>query len=418
MSGLEGIALTDEDRAILALESAAVVGHTCKVVLVGPGAPTAERLRGSVLERLASVPALTRRLGGTAERPVWVDDERFDVAAHVVAADVDPCDEESMRVEVARLFSERLDRSRPLWRIDVLRLASDRAVLVWRIHHALADGTTAMRFADAVLWDAVPGAGAAAPPPHPAYDESGRRLRLAAFLRHELTLGHNRSPFDGTIGAERDIAFAGAPLQALHDAAHRLAGATVNDAVLTAVAGGLRAWIRDHHGHAGKLRVKVPVSLHHAGGDDEGNRDSFFTVELPLDEPDPVARLTAIRAATAARKADHEAETLDLLMHDLARVSPQLEHLVRRLAASPRAFALNVSNVPGPRTTVAVLGVPVEAVYSIAEIGKRHALRVAVVSVAGRLHFGLCSDPAIVGGIDLLAAGVEAEATAMVAAAA
>jgi diacylglycerol O-acyltransferase len=414
---LGGIALTDEDRAILALESAAVVGHTCKVVLVASGAPTAERLRASVVERLPSVPALTRRLGGTAERPVWVDDECFDVAAHVVAADVDPCDDESMRMEVARLFAERLDRSRPLWRIDVLQRADDGAALVWRIHHALADGTTAMRVADAVLWDAVPGAaGAAAPPPHPSYDESERRLRRAAFLRHELTLGHRRSPFDGTIGAQRVIAFAGAPLQALHDAAHRLAGATVNDAVLTAVAGGLRAWIRDHHGHAGKLRVKVPVSLHHAG-DDEGNRDSFFTVELPLDEPDPVARLTAIRAATAARKADHDAESLDRLMHDLVRVSPQLEHLVRRLEASPRAFALNVSNVPGPRTAVAVLGVPVEAVYSIAEIGERHALRVAVVSVAGRLHFGLCSDPAIVGGIDVLAAGVEAEATRLVAAA-
>jgi diacylglycerol O-acyltransferase / wax synthase len=416
MSGVEGIALTDEDRAILALESAAVVGHTCNVVLVGPGAPTAERLRASVVERLASAPALTRRLGGTAERPAWVDDERFDIAAHVVAADVDPCDDESMRGEVARLFAERLDRSRPLWRIDVLRRAGDGAVLVWRIHHALADGTTAMRFADAVLWDAAPAAGAAAPRPHPAGDDSGRRLRLAAFLRHELTLGHRRSPFDGTIGAERDVAFAGAPLQALHDAARGLAGATVNDAVLTAVAGGLRAWIRDHHGHAGKVRVKVPVSLHQAG-DDEGNRDSFFTVELPLDEPDPVARLTAIRAATAARKADHDAETLDLLMHDLASLSPQLEHLCRRLEASPRAFALNVSNVPGPRSAVAVLGVPVEAVYSIAEIGERHALRVAVVSVASRLHFGLCSDPAIVGGIDLLAAGVEAEATALVAAA-
>ena len=185
--------------------------------------------------------------------------------------------------------------------------------------------------------------------------------------------------------------------------------------MLTAVAGGLRAWIRDHHGHTGRLRVKVPVSLHHAG-DDEGNRDSFFTVELPLDEPDPVARLSAIHAATAARKTDHDAEAIDQLMHDLARASPRLEHLVQRLEASPRAFALNVSNVPGPRTAVAVLGVPVEAVYSIAEIGERHALRVAVVSVAGRLCFGFCADPAIVGGLDVLAAGVEAEATRLIAA--
>jgi diacylglycerol O-acyltransferase / wax synthase len=212
------------------------------------------------------------------------------------------------------------------------------------------------------------------------------------------------------------VAFARAPLRELHDAAKQLAGATVNDAVLTAVAGGLRTWIQQHHGQLGRVRVKIPVSLHHPG-DGEGNRDSFFTLELPLGEPDAVARLTAIRAATAARKADHDAETLDLLMRDLARVSPQLEHFCRRLEASPRAFALNVSNVPGPPRPVTVLGAPVEAVYSIAEIGRRHALRIAVVSLADRLHFGFCSDPAIVGEIELLARAVEADADALVAAA-
>jgi diacylglycerol O-acyltransferase len=162
------------------------------------------------------------------------------------------------------------------------------------------------------------------------------------------------------------------------------------------------------------VRVKIPVSLH--SGDDEGNRDSFFTLELPLGEPDVVARLAAVRAATSVRKADHDAETLDDLMRDLARVSPQLEHFCRRLEASPRAFALNVSNVPGPARPVTVLGVPVEAVYSIAEIGQRHALRVAVVSLGGCLHFGLCSDPAIVDDLGILAAGVEAEAARLVAA--
>ena len=75
-----------------------------------------------------------------------------------------------------------------------------------------------------------------------------------------------------------------------------------------------------------------------------------------------------------------------------------------------------MSNVPGPAQAVAVLGAPVEAVYSIAEIGQRHALRIAVVSLAGRLHFGLCADPAIVGDVGLLAAGLEVEAAALVAA--
>jgi diacylglycerol O-acyltransferase / wax synthase len=413
---MESIALSDEDRAILELETAAVAGHTCKVVLLRAPAPTVERLRASIAERLVAEPALTRRLAGPAERPVWVEDERFDISAHVVATDADPCDDDALRAEVARLFAERLDRARPLWRIDVVPRAAG-AALVWRIHHALADGTTAMRFADAVLWDPDPGGGAAPAGRHaPHHADSRRRGRLAAFLRHEVALGPERSPFDGAIGAGREVAFARAPLRELHDAAKQLAGATVNDAVLTAVAGGLRSWIQHHHGQLGRVRVKIPVSLHHPG-DGEGNRDSFFTLELPLGEPDAVARLTAIRAATAARKADHDAETLDLLMRDLARVSPQLEHFCRRLEASPRTFALNVSNVPGPPGPVTVLGAPVEAVYSIAEIGRRHALRIAVVSLADRLHFGFCSDPAIVGEIELLARAVEADADALVAAA-
>src|SRR5688500_18139271 len=148
---MEGIALTDEDRAILALETGAVAGHTCKVVLIGPGAPSAERLAAAVERRLSAVPALTRRLAGSAQEPVWVDDDRFDIGAHVAAADVDPCDEAALRTEVARLFAERLDRSRPLWHLDVVARAGGRAALVWRVRHTLADGTAAMRVADAAL---------------------------------------------------------------------------------------------------------------------------------------------------------------------------------------------------------------------------------------------------------------------------
>jgi hypothetical protein len=299
-----------------------------------------------------------------------------------------------------------------LWRVDVLPRRGGGAAVVWRIHHALADGTAAMRFADAVLWDPQgtdpPAQRSAA---HP--DDSGRRARLAAFVRHEVELVPRRSPFDGTLGCDREVAFARAPLRELHDAARRLAGATVNDAVLTAVAGGLRAWIQHHHGHLGHMRVKVPVSLHH-GDDDVGNRDSFFTLELPLGEPDAVARLGAVCAATAARKSNHDAETLDTLMRDLARVSPQLDRFCRRLEASPRTFTLNVSNVPGPSHPVAVLGAPVERVYSLAEIGERHALRIAVVSLGGQLSFGFCADPGIVGDVELLARAVETEANTLV----
>ncbi|MGH3322708.1 MAG: WS/DGAT domain-containing protein [Nocardioidaceae bacterium] len=157
------------------------------------------------------------------------------------------------------------------------------------------------------------------------------------------------------------------------------------------------------------------MSLHHEG-EDAANRDSFFTVSLPLSEPDPVARLRATHAATAVRKAGHDAETMDDLLRHLARVSPSLEGLCVRIERSPRSFTVNVSNVPGPRTPVTVLQAPVETLYGLAEIGERHALRVAVISLAGRLSFGICADPAIVDDVQGMADGIESEARELTAA--
>jgi hypothetical protein len=102
-------------------------------------------------------------------------------------------------------------------------------------------------------------------------------------------------------------------------------------------------------------------------------------------------------------------------MRELAG-TPRLSHFAERVLAHPRSFALNVSNVPGPRQPVQVLGVPVEAMYSLAEIGEHHALRIAVVSLAGTLYFGLVADPTLLADVDHLAADVEAEAAALIAA--
>jgi WS/DGAT/MGAT family acyltransferase len=419
----DAVPLSTEDRAILELESETIAGHTCKVILLGPGAPGLDALLDRVAGRIDAAPGLTRRLGGSAQAPVWVPDEGFDLSNHLVEAEIDdPVDERELPETVARLFAQRLDRERPLWRLDVVPLRDRGAALVWRIHHAVADGATTMRYARALLWDPDPAADAEAPPrgkPHAdgaEADDARRRGHLAGVLRREFARSRQRSPFDARIGTRRRIAFAAAPLGELHDTAKRLGRATVNDAVLASVAGGLRSWIEHHHGSLGAVRVKVPVSLHHPG-DDAGNRDSFFELGLPLDEPDPVARLEAIHAATSERKAERDAEELDTMVRDLARVSPRLERFCEQLERSPRRFALNVSNVPGPRSPVSVLGTPVRALHSIAEIGERHALRVSVVSCADQLHFGFCADPGVVDDLEVMVTGTEAEAKALIAAA-
>ncbi len=413
---IEAVPLTPQDEAILRLEGAQLVGHTCKVIAIAAPAPPSEQLRARVAERVAAVPALTRRLGASGGRPAWVSTPAFDAGGRVVEAgsgsELDPA---GLRSEIARLFAERLDREQPLWRIDVARLAGGGAALIWRLHHTLADGTTAMRFARQLLWDAEP-----APAPSAqsqlshAADENRRRAHLARFFAREFARAP--SPLDGRIGTRREVAFASVPLRGLHDAARRLAGATLNDALLSAVGGGLREWVERNHGPLGTIRVKVPVSLHH-DGDEAANVDSFFIVDVPLEEADPVQRLGLVREGTARRKADHDAETMDRLLADLRGASPGLAGLCERVERSARAFALNVSNVPGPREPVSVLGASVVSMHSIAEIACHHAVRVAVVSMCDTLYLGFCADAGIVGDVSEIAAATEREALAVIAAA-
>ena len=118
--------------------------------------------------------------------------------------------------------------------------------------------------------------------------------------------------------------------------------------------------------------------------------------------------------ATAVRKADHDAEEMEQLLQRLSGVSPRLSQFCERIEGSPRHFAVNVSNVPGPRTPVSVLGAPVQSLHSVAEIGERHALRITAVSMAGSLGFGFCADPGIVHDVQAMADGVERGAAELV----
>ena len=427
--------LGPEDIEILRLESPTVAGHALKIAILDPvrrgPRPDAEALRARIADRIERAPRLRCKLhigAGRRAAAAWVDDAGFDVRKHVRPLPVaEPVSEDELRRIVARVMEERLDRSRPLWTIDVLdRLEDGGTTIIWKIHHAIADGVTAMRFAEEVLWDAPANAGDLGHrvgghrerPPASTFAEVREALGarrpglLPPTLRRELQRTRHPSPFDGVISSSRTVAFASLPLGAVKRAAKALVrGATVNDVVLALVAGGLRRWAA---GGGATVRVKVPVSLHHlAESAEAANRDSFFVVSLPLGEPDPVERLRHINAETVVCKRAGDALVLDTLRADLGHVAPPLRRLVERLTGHPRAFALNVSNVPGPQQRPSVLGAPVRAFYSIAEIRERHGLRVAVISMADEIHFGLCADPVIVGDLDPIVGGILAEASAL-----
>ena len=414
-----GIPLGEEDRAILDLECATVVGHTCHVAVLGPGPVDAPAIRDRIRARLAGAPELRYRLGGPPEHPEWVPVEAVDLSAHVLERRGDPLDEAALADFVADRFCQRLDRARPLWAIDVVPLADGGTALAWRVHHALADGTTFVRLARTVLFDEERTAHEPTPAPTPAAiaeDHTRRREQLRGFLRREFAAQTHRSPFDGPIGTRRAVAFADASVSGLHAAAHGV-GATLNDAVLAVVAGGLRRWLEDHGAGVHELRGRVPVSLHHGGGGSL-NRDSWFTLALPLDVADPLERLRAVHRATAVRKDAHDAERMDALVHRLAAASPALHRIVSALQASAREFAVSISDVVGSRGPASVLGRPVRSMRPVVEIGARHALRVGAMSTGDTLAFGVCVDPGVVEDVDRLAGRLGQEAARLVAASA
>jgi WS/DGAT/MGAT family acyltransferase len=353
-------------------------------------------------------------------RPAWVETDEVDLQWHVAEPEhADPLSDEELRRAVGDLLSERLDHTRPLWRLDSLPLTGDRVALVGRIHHAMADGVSAIRMIAGLLWD--PGD---APPPHPGEEhpkpttgsgssspsspppaaearEARIMVRLPAALWRELRPGRDTT-LDQHIGPAREVAWTSFPLERLKRIEQ---GApehvTVNDVVLAVVAGGLRRWLPQAGGIAHDLRVQCPVCLHarEENADQLGNRDSFMNLDLPISEPDPATRLRLINSETSERKLDQDADTLYAFFHALGRFRP-LYRGVTRLTSGPREFALSVSNVPGPRQRPLVLGHAVEEFSSFAEPADRHALRVSIISLGGELAFGLCSDPEAISGLD------------------
>jgi WS/DGAT/MGAT family acyltransferase len=445
--------LSREDAEILALEHGPVAGHAVRAYVLErpPDVPplTLPRLRARVAARLDRVPRARQRLAlaplGLAS-PVWVDDDAFDLDRHVRRAPTrGTVSEARLSALVADTMSGRLPRDRALWDLQLVGpLPGRRVALLARFHHAWVDGQASLRAAGELLFDEPGDDGPASdgwrPVPAPRTAElvasavrqragglagaagalartavSPDRWRLAAqelgrvpgAVGRELLPSSVASPFAGTIGRRRAVAWTAAPLAEYKAIGHAASEhATVNDVVLAVVAGGLRTWL-GHVAGERRLRCKVPVSLHRREeAPDVGNRDSFMIVDLPVGDRDPWARLRAIHRQTAERKRHHDAETLDALFGDLALVAPPLERLLSRVTRSSREFVVSVSNVPGPREPVSILGARLTELLGFAEIALDHALRVTAVSLCGELSIGLCGDPDVVPDLDGLATAI------------
>jgi WS/DGAT/MGAT family acyltransferase len=227
--------------------------------------------------------------------------------------------------------------------------------------------------------------------------------RVGRALAHAILPFAPASALNGASSPSRHLASLRRPLDDLRRIKKRH-HTTVNDVLLAAVAGALRAFFVERGEVAVDLKSMVPVSVR---GDDVagalGNRIAFLFAELPCAEPDPLARLLKINAVTARRKAAHEAEGSDAAMRALAHVPRTLQRAASHLVASPRTFNLVVSNIPGPPQPLYMLGCELTHAYPVVPLANGHALSIGMTSIQGEACLGLYADRQTLPDVDRLA---------------
>jgi len=394
--------------------------------------PAFPELFEQIAERLRGVTRYRQRLAGVPlglHEPIWVDDAGFDAANHLLHADG-----EDLTVLVDAILSSPLARDRPLWEIWIADALPDgRFALVGKMHHCMVDGMAVAELGK-LLFDSKPDASGEASPdqdagwspaPVPSPGERLARglvdraadgaalalapLRLAsspsrlrglpgAVGRGARTLGHTllppapSSPFNRAGSAERHHVRVSRSVDDLRVLRRRF-GVTPNDVVLAACAGALRRFAERRGEVPQPLKVMIPADVRsHSDSAGSGNRISFLFVELPCDEPDPVARLMRIHRATAQRERDGEAEELDGALRAVARTPGPVQRALAQVFAHPRLFNLTISTMPGPAVPRYLCGCQLREVHSAVPLPTRHTLSIGVVTVAGRACFGIYAD--------------------------
>ncbi|KLO26911.1 hypothetical protein ABW16_17900 [Mycolicibacter heraklionensis] len=426
--------LTGEDNSFLAWENAAQPQHTIKVMVLDPSQGHSQQPLTFDAVR-AMVPALVERVEPLQwqllmprlrlGRPWWVARPHIDVDHHVQRVTLAaPGGDHELATAIDAIFHDRLDRSRPAWQLFYVDgLADGRIALIWKIHHAVADGTASLRILEALCGTDMTAS-------NPRRDE--RRPApwhwLPMVARHQLAaavglprvvartvavsrviLARRRAGkpgyaaafaapgarFNAPLTAERRFAFRGCDMTVIKQVA-RACGVTVNDVFLAVCSGALRGYL-DRHGELTEeaLTAVVPVSMRPPEGDPWGNKVARWNVALATDIADPLERLTAIAAATRTAR-EVQAERDLWLQHDWMEYWPLFWFYSRALpligerTTHRPTFSLIASNMRGPQQ-LCFGGAPVERLISSGPLVFPMGLNFTGWSYEGQLTIGVLS---------------------------
>ena len=425
------------DVSFLTNESSSAHMHVGGICIFEGPPPSYDDLADHIRSRLHLVPRFRQKLAFPpvpTGRPFWVDDPAFNLEYHVRhSALPSPGSEEQLRRMAARIFSQQLDRTKPLWEMWLVQgLTRKRFAFVTKTHHALVDGVAGVDIAT-VLFDVKPVPEPAepehewVPQPEPsaasllAKDAEGvvsaplrfaRRLEKA--IEHPDATLHQASeslsalgevgwnfanpapdvPLNVEIGPHRRFGWVRGDLAQFKRIKDALGG-TVNDVVLAVVTGGLRDWLhrRGLRTEGLELRAQVPVSIR---AKDErgqlGNKLAVVRGALPVYIDDPVKRLAAVRKSMEGIKQSKQALGAEVISRFNDFAPPTLLAQAARINFSTRLFNVVVTNVPGPQIPLYVLGRELQDIFPVGFLPPNQALFVAIMSYNGSINFGLLAD--------------------------
>jgi WS/DGAT/MGAT family acyltransferase len=448
------------DNSFLALERRSTHMHVGSIALfeAGPlrtadGGVDTALIRQMIESKLELIPRYRQRLARVPleKHPVWVDDEHFNIEYHVRHYSLPrPGSTSQLKDLVGIIVSQQLDRSKPLWELNIVEgLEDDRFALVSKIHHCMIDGIAGVDLM-AVLLNLAPSDEVREPKPYlprpaPSGSElliretarrTGRVLRAARSVRqlsddaleiagdglhrvraaaYSLASGWltkaSDTPLNGDVGPNRLVGTLSTPLSRVKEIKNN-AGGSVNDVVLATVAGGVRRFLMEARGYefdALDFRAMAPVSVRsHSERGTLGNQVAMWLVSLPVAEPDPRERLEAVKRSTHHLKETNQALGAATLVRLSAGGPATLVSMASRLATGVRPFNMTVTNVPGPQFPLYLLGSRMLESYALVPLWYGHGIGVALFSYAGQMYWGFNADYDIVPDVDEFAASIDA----------
>jgi diacylglycerol O-acyltransferase / wax synthase len=445
--------LSAVDASFLHQEKQASHMHVGALVIFEGPPPSRDEFAEHIESRLALVPRYRQKLAFPRfemGRPFWVDDPTFNIDYHLRHTALPaPGSMDQLRQLVGRIFSQRLDRSKPLWEVWLIQgLEDGRFALISKTHHALVDGVSGVDIST-VLFDlsAVPAEPEERPSWMPQPEPSQVDLiaegvkglvrtpvdlagRAAGAVSHPRRLasqaleaaegvgeiawaGLNPAPdvpLNVPIGPHRRLWWVGSRLDDFKEIKNALGG-TVNDVVLAVVAGAIGRWLRQRgvRTEGLELRALVPVSIR---GEHEhgqlGNRIAVMRGPLPVYAEDPVERLRIVREAMRGLKESKQALGAEVISGLQGFAPPTLLAQASRLNFSTRLFNLIVTNVPGPQFPLYLMGREMLETFPMVPLAKNQALGIALLSYNGHINFGIVGDYDLLWDLDELAGDVQA----------